>query len=344
MDPITQGALGAAATQSVLGDRLPKRAWWLGAWGGMAADLDILIRMPGDPMVALTFHRHFTHSLAFIPVGGLLCALPFLGRDWAKADRKALVAATTVGYATHALLDAFTSYGTMLGWPFSDARLAWNTISIIDPFFTLPLIVGVILCRRRASMLWARLGLALAAIYMALCGVQRARARAAQAQILEARGHSPAERFTFPLFFTNQRWRSLYREGDTFHADLIDVPWFGEPRYLPGRTAQAFDRVDAPADLRGDPDIEHALDVINWFTGGRMVLGELGPGDYHLCDTRYSVEPEGFVSIFCFELHPKASEPDAKVRQSKMDMGARSREAMQKIIPLMGDPGFEPLP
>ena len=79
----------------------------------MAADLDILIRSGDDPLVAWTYHRHFTHSLAFVPVGGVLSGLPFVWRK-PKAKRALIVAATTVGYATHALLDAFTSYGTQL--------------------------------------------------------------------------------------------------------------------------------------------------------------------------------------------------------------------------------------
>ncbi len=341
MDPITQGALGAAATQALVGRRVGRRAWWLGAWGGMAADLDVLIRWPGDPMVALTFHRHFTHSLAFIPIGGLLCALPFLGRRWAQADRRGLLLATTIGYATHALLDAFTSYGTLLGWPFSDTRVAWNVISIIDPAYTIPLIVGVILTARRADIRFARWALALSSIYMALCGVQRSRVRAAQAQVLEARGHQPSERFTFPLFLTNRRWRSLYRVGDDFHADLYDVPWFGPVRILPGQTHPAFDREDAPPELDAVPAFHASFDTVAWFSSHRMTLDPI-EGGHRLCDLRYSRQPEGFAPVFCWELLDNAEGP--RVEQMRMKMGARDADALSKTFPGFGDPGFEALP
>ena len=45
---------------------------------------------------------------------------------------------STIGYATHGIIDSLTSYGTQLFWPFSNDRFATNTISIIDPLFTLP--------------------------------------------------------------------------------------------------------------------------------------------------------------------------------------------------------------
>ncbi len=37
-------------------------------------DMDVLIRSASDPLLAIEYHRHFTHALAFIPVGGLIAA------------------------------------------------------------------------------------------------------------------------------------------------------------------------------------------------------------------------------------------------------------------------------
>ncbi|GIS21122.1 MAG: hypothetical protein CM15mP120_30380 [Pseudomonadota bacterium] len=70
--------------------------------------------------------------------------------------------ACLAGYATHGLLDACTSYGTQLFWPFSNVRVAWNNSSIVDPLFTLPLVglvaAAVIFSKRHfaiAAMVWA---------------------------------------------------------------------------------------------------------------------------------------------------------------------------------------------
>ena len=78
MDPLTQGALGAALPQATRNKGQIGIAGLLGFASGMAADLDFLIRSDTDPLMFLVYHRQFTHSLVFIPVGGLLCALAAL--------------------------------------------------------------------------------------------------------------------------------------------------------------------------------------------------------------------------------------------------------------------------
>ena len=101
MDPVSQAAIGAAAAQSGSRAKTLRHALWIGALAGMAPDLDVFIRSSDDPLLALEFHRQFTHSLFFIPVGAFICAsifyplikkqLPFkavfLRRlDWALMD------------------------------------------------------------------------------------------------------------------------------------------------------------------------------------------------------------------------------------------------------------------
>ena len=171
MDPLTQGVLGAALPQATAARaRFAASAGLLGFLAGMAADLDVLIRSSSDPLLFLEYHRQFTHSLIFVPFGGLFCALilhALLGRRRGLSFRQSWLFCT-LGYATHALLDACTTYGTMLLWPFSDVRVAWTTISIIDPLFTLPLLFAVVLAGRRSRPLYARLGLLWACFYMAL--------------------------------------------------------------------------------------------------------------------------------------------------------------------------------
>ena len=226
MDAITQGVLGAAAAQAALSDRLGRRVWLYGALGGWAPDLDVFIRSSIDPTVAIEYHRNFTHALAFIPVGGLLVALPWILRKERFPEWRTIALATTVGYATHGLLDAFTSYGTMLLWPFSDVRVAWSWISIVDLGYTLPLIVGVILAARRSSPRPARIALLVSSVYMALCGLQRARVIAAQGDVQGYRGHHAARGDAFPTLANNVTWRSLYAADGVIYADKIRVPLF----------------------------------------------------------------------------------------------------------------------
>ena len=150
MDPLTQGLLGAAAAQALVGKQLGGRAWLIGAVGGVLPDADVFIGSAEDPLLAVEVHRQFTHALAFIPVGGAVAGTPWLLRKKYRYQWKPVLGAAVAGYATHGLLDACTTYGTQLLWPFSSLRVAWNCISIVDPVFTLVLLAGV------AGAAWAR--------------------------------------------------------------------------------------------------------------------------------------------------------------------------------------------
>ena len=108
MDPLTQGVLGAALPQATSAPRYAASAGLLGLLAGMAADLDVLIQSSTDPLLFLEYHRQFTHSLVFIPVGGMICAVllhGLIGRRRSLSFRQTWVFCT-LGYATHALLDA----------------------------------------------------------------------------------------------------------------------------------------------------------------------------------------------------------------------------------------------
>ena len=132
MDPISQGVVGALWAASLAPKHKLKPTLIAGALAGMAADLDVLISSSTDPLLFLEYHRQFTHSLIFVPIGALivaLCLWPFLKRS---LQPKELLTACFLGYLSHGLLDACTTYGTQLLWPFTDDRVAWNVISIVD--------------------------------------------------------------------------------------------------------------------------------------------------------------------------------------------------------------------
>tara|TARA_B100000900_G_C20526950_1_gene694601 strand:- start:399 stop:644 length:246 start_codon:yes stop_codon:yes gene_type:complete len=72
MDPCTQSLLGATVASSFSKKHDYKKASFFGAIGGIVPDLDILINSSDDQLLFLEYHRHFTHSLLFIPFGGLI--------------------------------------------------------------------------------------------------------------------------------------------------------------------------------------------------------------------------------------------------------------------------------
>ncbi|MCE9571175.1 MAG: metal-dependent hydrolase, partial [Rhodocyclales bacterium] len=143
MDILTHAVMGASLASAVASFRNDgqqsaamgrrRMAAVAGAVAGVLPDADALIQSGGDALLVLDYHRHFTHALAFVPVGALIAALllwPFLKRRMGFAT---LYACGFAAYLAHPLLDACTSYGTHLWLPFSQRREAWNLIAVVDP-------------------------------------------------------------------------------------------------------------------------------------------------------------------------------------------------------------------
>lgn len=308
MDPLTQGALGAALPQSTAHSRQAASAGLLGFFAGMAADLDVLIRSSVDPLLFLEFHRQFTHSLVFVPIGGLLCALVLhavLGRRRGLSFRESWLYCT-LGYATHALLDACTSYGTMLFWPFSNERFSWSTISIIDPLFTVPLLLTVVLAARRKNANYARIGLLWALAYMTLGAWQRNEAMDMGRALAAQREHTPQRLAAKPSFGNILVWKTVYESGDRFYVDAVR-PTFA-PRVFEGVSVPTLD-IDRDMPWL-DRSSQQARDIerFRWFSNGYIARDP----EYHnrVIDIRFSMVPNDIAPLWSIELRPQAA-PDA---------------------------------
>jgi len=130
LDPLTQGLAGALAAQAGAPGRRMRIAAAAGGLAGMAPDLDVLIRSARDSLLAIEYHRHFTHALAFIPLGGLTVALVLwwpLRRLRPGLGFVSLYLWCLLGYASHGLLDTMTSYCTRLLWPRRLESRIWNS-------------------------------------------------------------------------------------------------------------------------------------------------------------------------------------------------------------------------
>ncbi|TAI48824.1 metal-dependent hydrolase [Flagellimonas allohymeniacidonis] len=162
MDSLTQIVLGAAVGEATLGKKVGNKALLYGAIAGTIPDLDVIANFLTDTITAIELHRGFSHSIVF----GVLLA-PILGWLVNKLERKHNLGWKPwaklffLGLFTHPLLDAFTTWGTQLFWPFK-VRLAFNSIFVIDPLYTLPflLLTLVLLFYKRDSKMRRRLNIA----------------------------------------------------------------------------------------------------------------------------------------------------------------------------------------
>lgn len=268
MDPISQGAIGATVAQAVFGRRLPRSAALIGFAAGMAADLDVFIPSGGDPVASMIYHRHFTHSLIFIPLGGLLTSLLFVWWRQFKGYRREVIGAATVAYATHGLLDAFTNYGTLLFWPFSNQRVAWDLLGIVDPMVTVPLLIGILWAVVAKQPRAVRIALLVFAAYVCFGGWQHYRAANAQSTLANARGHVIERGRVMPAPGALIMWRSVYTFQGTLHVDGVRVPYIGETLVRVGGSAPVVLFDDLPEEIRARPDTRRVFDVFRWFADG----------------------------------------------------------------------------
>ncbi|MFN0084413.1 MAG: metal-dependent hydrolase [Blastocatellia bacterium] len=337
MDSITQGVLGAAAAQALLKRRLPQ-AGWIGAIGGMAADLDVFIRSAGDPTVGWIFHRHFTHSLLFIPLGGLIAALPFLMMSRFRKQRREVILASIVGYATHAPLDMFTNYGTQLFWPFTDLRVALDWVAIVDPVYTIPLWIGVLATARTRNPRFARMALALTTLYIIGFGAwQHHRGVEMQARMAEMRGHRIEHGRVMPAPGWLLLWRSTYLANGMLHADGIRIPWLGETRVLVGSSAPATTLDRLPPRARDNAESRRRFETLNWFSD--RILAPIPGHPNAIGDMRITSTVEGLTPLWGLAFDPATGDASAWRPSANI---ARDYRGMLRSL-LLSDERYKPL-
>ena len=320
MDPFSQAVLGASLAQASTKDK-QVGALLIGGLAGMAPDLDVLIYSSADPLLFLEFHRQFTHSLIFIPFGALICALFFYPFFKSSLSIKQIYQFSFLGFSTHGLLDACTSYGTQLFWPFSNERVAWNVVSIVDPFFTLPLLLFVLLAVRRNQVRYARVGFAYAVLFLSLGLVQKYRAQESLIQLAEQRGHKIERMHIKPSFANRHVWKTLYEYDGRYYVDAVKLLW--NVNVIEGMS------VDALNVSKDFPWLNHtaqqAKDIarFRWFSDDYLALSR--DEKNYIVDVRYSFLPNRIESMWGIILN------ESKTNEQHVDYKMKSRPDQETL-------------
>jgi inner membrane protein len=293
MDSLTQFALGSAVGVAVMGRRT--RVWKAALWGGLCGtlpDLDSFVDH-GDPIRNMTFHRAESHALFYLTL-----ASPLLASGIAKvhgemgAVRRWWLAVWLV-LVTHPLLDVMTVYGTQLALPFTDYPFGVGSIFIIDPLYTLPIMLGVLAAlavRTPAGLRWNTAGLALSTAYLAWSFVAQQHVERVAHVSLRTLGIEAERVLVTPSPFNTILWRVVavtpqdYCEG--FRSLLDDDRPIDFTCY--GRNPALY------AALRDDWSVAR----IAWFSHGLFKMSE-HDGIVRIADIRMGLEPH---YTFTFEV------------------------------------------
>jgi inner membrane protein len=319
MDSLTQIALGAAVGEAVLGRRIGPRAMLWGALCGTLPDLDVLVPL-GGVVEDFTYHRSWSHSLlvmaAFTP---MMVWLILKVHPQTRELRWRWHGLVYLAFATHALLDSFTVYGTQIFWPLPRPPESWSTVFIIDPAYTVPLLLGVIAAwifnRRRAS--WATganaVGLALSTLYLGWTVGAKWHVEDQVRASLARQGVQYERLLTTPAPFNTLLWRvvavdsAAYYEG--FYSIVADEGDVALARY-PSATA-----------LLDPLETSWPVQRLRWFTRGFYAVSQLGESVV-MTDLRMGVEPDYIFRFVVGEIgnpHPRPVTPRAVSATPRFD-------------------------
>ncbi len=229
MDSLTQIVLGAAVGEAALGKKVGNKAMAWGAIAGTIPDLDVLSGLFLNDLESLLFHRGITHSIFFaVIMAPMLAYVVSRIHAAAKASYGDWLKLFFLSIVTHPLLDIFTNYGTQLFYPFSDYRLAFNTIFVIDPLYTLPLLIGCILVLWSKNALTRirinRLSLIFSSAYLIFTCLNKWYVEAKVLEKIKGQEIAHIDFLTTPAPFTNILWSVIIKEEDQFQVGYYS--WF----------------------------------------------------------------------------------------------------------------------
>jgi inner membrane protein len=324
MDLLTHAIVGAATAIMVARPQETRLAALAGGAAALLPDADALIRSSSDALIYFEYHRHFSHSLAFIPIGALLAAAmlwPLLRKQLAFGR---LYTFCFLGYALAGVLDACTSYGTQLLWPFSNARVAWNIVSVFDPLFTLLLAVPLVIALRTSRPLIGAVSLLCGAAYLSMGAIQHHRALS----LLDnyAREHAPRiERLVVkPTIGNVMLWRGIVQTPDRIYVAGIRPSLFGADRIYPGENAALakLNDFDAIPPSRLHSDIER----FGTFADRLLNYADSAQSHVQLGDARYAMLPTSLRPIWSVRFHAtKPQQPVTVITDRQMSKEERAR-------------------
>ncbi|MDR6991586.1 metal-dependent hydrolase [Luteimonas sp. 3794] len=304
MDSLTQIVLGASVAAAIVPAAHRRAALAAGAVLGTLPDLDgiPIALMTDDPVLRMTLHRGLTHSLLVLPL--IAAAIWWLFKRFGKGRVAEAPMrwfwAIALALITHPLLDAFTVYGTQLWWPLTPPPAMWSSVFIIDPLYTVWLLIGVLVAAFAGPRLIAgRLiaaGLVLSTAYLGWSLVAKTLVDREADRALVAMGLGDAPRFSVPMPANTVLWRVVAMSDDGYVEGFRSLAVDRGPM----RFAAYPSDVDALRENAGLPAVQRLAWFNHGFMGAAVVDDTL-----QISDLRMGNEPDYF---FRFDVAQRAGD------------------------------------
>ncbi len=295
MDSVSQFVLGATIGELTLGRQLGRKAILVGGLLGTLPDLDVLVHYT-DAVASYTFHRSWSHSLLVLGA-----VSPFLAwflnlafpRRWVSGVALSASDPQTPRYAnwfwcvflvltTHPVLDGFTVYGTQLFWPLPVRPVAWGSVFIIDPLYTLPLIIGLIVAYRNrlAARRAVLTGLVVSTTYLGLTLAIQQHVRSIGVQSLQSQQLGSNNVLVAPSPFS-LLWRVVSMDGAHYHEGFYSL--LDQHKHIQFASYES-NRKDIEEQFAHWP-----ISQLDWFANGMISASREGD-DLIINDLRMGIE------------------------------------------------------
>tara|TARA_B110000211_G_scaffold190044_1_gene216474 strand:+ start:644 stop:1663 length:1020 start_codon:yes stop_codon:yes gene_type:complete len=287
MDSISQLVLGAAVGEAVLGKKLGNRAILWGAIGGTIPDLDVLSGVFLSELGELTFHRGISHSLLFSVLFALLLGwlIHRFNKPTSLVTKKEWQIMLFLAFFTHVILDCFTVYGTQVFAPFSSYRVSWGSVAVVDPLYTIPLILCLVITRfiirtKKTRRIVNYLGLALSTLYLVFTVYNKERVHTVFENELKAQNIEVTRMMTSPTIFNNILWSCTAEANDAYYVGLYSFY---------DTVPVKFSKIEKQHKLIQNIDSDHTITSLRWFSDnyfcienveGKLLFNDLRFGAY----------------------------------------------------------------
>lgn len=317
MDSLTQIVLGAACGEAILGRKIGNKALLLGAIGGTIPDLDVFVGslLYNNEIDAMLFHRGFMHSILFsilasLLLGWLTFKLYNSGKRLHTTTQKDWLWLWFLSLFTHPILDCFTPYGTQLFAPFSNYRVAFNNIAVVDPVYTLPFLICMVVLmffnrQSNKRLFWLKLGIGISSVYMLFTIGNKFYMDYLFHKSLNDNKLSYKRYFTQPTIFNNILWYGVAEIDSAYYVGYYSLL---DKKHI----FSDFKMLSKTRDLK--PETYDRIKKLAWFSNDYYSIYKLGANDYQYNDLRYPLtsDENSNSSVFKFRLYKENGELNMK--------------------------------
>lgn len=223
MDTLTHGLVGALVARAGFRQRIGPVASWAITAGAVFPDIDFVMHL-FDDFASLRYHRVLTHSLSgallfALPLGAIIHVLGSYKKYWP------LVGLSALGILLHIVTDVITAFGTVVLYPVSYTRFAFDWVFILDGVFTGILVAALLLgwWWKAYQQVVARLGLGVLALYIGAAGVAHAVAVERLQQVAAQGNLQPLHLAAFPQPPSVLRWMGLIETREAFYEGRMNL-------------------------------------------------------------------------------------------------------------------------